>query len=77
MNYINKEHKCNISIKQQIWFSFIQKSYDKVDIIRMKDCLDTIINFVIRSQMPYFIVNSFWFKKLCNILNQRYVLPSY
>ncbi len=59
MDHINKEHKHNISIKQQIQLSFIQKSYGKVDIVRVKDCLDIIINFIVRSQMPFFIVDSF------------------
>ncbi len=33
IDYINKEHKHNISIKQQIRLSFIQKLYGKVDIL--------------------------------------------
>ena len=49
MDHINKEYKHNISIKQQIWLSFIQKLYGKVDTVRMKNCLDAIINFIIRS----------------------------
>ncbi len=48
IDYINKEHKHNISIKQQTWFSFIQKSYDKVNTIKVKDCLDVTINFVVK-----------------------------
>src|SRR6266540_4139312 len=75
MDHINKEHKYNISIKQQIQLSFIQKPYGKVDTIRVKDCLDTTIDFIVRSQMPFSIVDSFWFKKLCSVLDQRYVLP--
>src|SRR6266498_1425745 len=74
INHINKEHKYNISIKQQIQLSFIQKLYGKVDIIRVKDCLDTTIDFIVGSQMPFSIVNSSWFKKLCSVLDQRYVL---
>ncbi len=76
MNYINKEHKYNIFIKQQIWLSFIQKLYGKVNTVRVKDCLDVTIDFIVRSQMPFSIVNSSWFKKLCSVLDQRYVLPS-
>ena len=75
MDHINKEHKCNISIKQQTWLSFIQKLYDKVNTVRVKDCLDVTINFVVKFQMLFSIVDSFWFKKLCSVLDQRYVLP--
>ena len=42
----------------------------------MKDCLDATIDFIVRSQMPFSIVDSSWFKKLCSVLDQRYVLPS-
>ncbi len=41
----------------------------------MKDCLDATIDFIVRSQMPFSIVDSSWFKKLCSILDQRYILP--
>ncbi len=58
IDHINKEHKYNISIKQQIQLSFIQKLYGKVDTVRVKDCLDVIINFVVGSQMPFSIVDS-------------------
>ncbi len=70
IDHINKEYKHNISIKQQTWLSFIQKPYGKVDTIKVKDCLDATIDFIVRSQMPFSIVNSFWFKKLCNVLDQ-------
>src|SRR6266542_6088700 len=76
MDHINKEHKRNISIKQQTRLSFIQKPYGKVDIVRVKDCLDATIDFIVGSQMPFSIVDSSWFKKLCSVLDQRYVLPS-
>ncbi len=58
MDHINKEHKRNISIKQQTQLSFIQKLYSKVDIVRVKDCLDVTIDFIVRSQMPFSIMNS-------------------
>ena len=43
----------------------------------MKECLSATIDFIVGSQMPFSIVDSSWFKKLCNILDQRYVLPSH
>ena len=58
IDHINKEHKRNISIKQQTWLSFIQKLYDKVNTVRVKDCLDTTIDFVVGSQMSFSIVDS-------------------
>ncbi len=58
IDHINKEHKRNISIKQQTQLNFIQKLYGKVDIVRVKDCLDVTIDFVVRSQMPFSIVDS-------------------
>src|SRR6266542_4429968 len=58
MDHINKEHKRNISIKQQTRLSFIQKLYGKVDTVRVKDCLDATIDFVVRSQMLFSIVDS-------------------
>src|SRR6266542_2331303 len=58
MDYINKEHKHNISIKQQTRLSFIQKLYGKVNTVRVKDCLDATIDFVVRSQMLFSIVDS-------------------
>src|SRR6266511_3684153 len=70
MDYINKEHKRNISIKQQTQLSFIQKPYDKVDTVRIKNCLDATIDFIVGSQMSFSIVNSSWFKKLCSVLDQ-------
>ncbi len=49
MDHINKKYKHNISIKQQTQLSFIQKLYSKVDIVRVKDCLDATIDFIIES----------------------------
>ena len=69
MDHINKEHKHNISIKQQTQLSFIQKPYGKVDTVRVKDCLDATIDFIVRFQMSFSIVNSSWFKKLCSVLD--------
>jgi hypothetical protein len=69
MDYIFKEYKCNISIKQQTWLYFIKNPYGKFDAIRVKDCTNATIDFVVGSQMPFSIVESSWFKKLYNVLD--------
>ena len=76
MDHISKEHKCNISIKQQTRLHFVKNPYGKFNAIRVKDCTNATIDFVVGSQMPFSIVESSWFKKLCNILDQRFILPS-
>ena len=68
MDHISKEHKRNISIKQQTQLHFVKNPYGKFDAIRVKDCTNATIDFVVGSQMPFSIVESSWFKKLCNVL---------
>ncbi len=46
-----------------------------MDTRRIKDCIEATIDFVIRFQMTFSIVNNPWFKKLCNVLNQHFVSP--
>ena len=58
MDHISKEHKCNISIKQQTRLHFVKNPYGKFDIIRVKDCINATIDFVVRSQMLFSIVES-------------------
>ncbi len=44
--------------------------YGKINTVRVKDCLNATIDFVIRSQILFSIVNNFWFKKLYSVLDQ-------
>jgi len=57
--------------------SSIPQNAGKVDRVTVRDRLDVTIVFVIGSQMQFSIVDSSWFKKLCSVLDQRYVLPSH
>src|SRR3954470_13389398 len=51
MDHISKEHKHNISIKQQTRLHFVKNPYGKFDAIRVKDCTSVTIDFVVGSQM--------------------------
>ncbi|CAI2198624.1 12220_t:CDS:1, partial [Funneliformis geosporum] len=77
MDHISKEYKYNILIKQQTQLYFVKNPYGKFNAIRVKDCINATIDFVVESQMLFSIVGSSWFKKLYNVLDQRYVLPSH
>ena len=76
MSHLIKEHKRNVSIKQQSKLNFNKKPYSKDDAIRIKDCNDALLNFIIGYQLPFAIVNNKWLDEFCKTLDLRYRLPS-
>ena len=52
-----------------MWLYFVKNPYGKFDAIRVKDCTNATIDFVVGSQMLFSIIESSWFKKLYNVLD--------
>src|SRR6185369_12082256 len=71
MDHLTKEHSNILSTTNQL-----QKPYNNNDSKRIKECTDAVINFIVGFQMPFSVVGNFWFRKLCNIFDSRYILPT-
>nr|CAG8521614.1 14347_t:CDS:2 [Entrophospora candida] len=72
MDHLTKEHSNILSTTNQL-----QKPYKENDNKRIKECTDAVINFIVGFQMPFSVVGNFWFKKLCNIFDSWYILPTH